>query len=129
MVAALGTQVYLILADVIFVTYYAQLGNPGLEQAAYSEFARQTAGAFVFCFAPASLYLIAAWLCRKAGTAPYLHAFLFIALYYALDIAIVALVAPGQLGETLRVPYLLNGAMMLLSTGFAAWQWQRSART
>ena len=120
LVAALGTQVYLLLADVIFVTYYAQLSNPGHEPAFYTMFAQETAGAFVFCFAPASIYLIASWLCRRAAAAPYLHATLYVAGYYVLDYAVIAAMAFDQMGETLKLPFLLNGLAMLASALVAA---------
>lgn len=120
LVAALGTQVYLLLADVVFVTYYAQLSNPGREPAFYTTFAQETAGAFVFCFAPASIYLIASWLCRRAGRAPYLHAALYIAGYYVLDFAVIASVALEQIDETMKVPFLLNMVAMFVSALVAA---------
>ncbi|HUQ51480.1 MAG TPA: hypothetical protein VM692_04610 [Gammaproteobacteria bacterium] len=121
LVAALGTQVFLLLADFIFVTYYAQLSVTGRDTTYYMQFARETAGAFVFCFAPASIYLIASWLCRRGAEAPYLHAASYIAGYYVLDYAVIASVARDEIGETLRLPFLLNALAMLVSALVAAW--------
>jgi hypothetical protein len=120
LVASLGTQVFLLLADFVFVTYYAQLSVTGRDTAYYMQFARETAGAFIFCFAPASIYLIASWLCRRGAEAPYLHAVLYIAGYYVLDFAVIASVALDEIGETLRVPFLLNAFAMLISALVAA---------
>jgi hypothetical protein len=128
LVAALGTQVYLLLADVIFVTYYAQLSVTGRDPDFYMQFARDTAGAFVFCFAPASIYLIARWLCLRAGSAPYLHAVLYIVGYYVLDYAVIVSIALDEIGETLRVPFLLNAAAMLVSALVSAWLVDRGRR-
>lgn len=123
LLTALVTQVTLMLADVIFVFYYATFSQPGLDQAAYSTFAAQTAGAFVFCFAPPVLYLIAAWLCRKVGKAPMLHAGLLVVLYYLLDILIViAFLGSSDTEVPMQVvPYLLNGVAMLGGALLAGW--------
>ena len=128
LVAALGTQVFLLGADFVFVTYYAYLSVTGRESEFYLQFARETAGAFVFCFAPASIYLIARWLCLRAGSAPYLHAVLYIAGYYLLDYAVIVSMALDEIGETLRVPFLLNAAAMLVSALVAAWLVDRGRR-
>lgn len=125
LVAALGTQAYLLLADIVFVSYYAQLVNPGHETAYYSAFAQDTAGAFVFCFAPVSIYLITTWLCNKARHRPYVHALAYIACYYLLDLGIVALIAIDQFSKTLQASYLLNLLALFVSAAVAAWLWQR----
>lgn len=123
LLTALVMQATLMLADVIFVFHYATFANPGLEQAAYSAFAAQTAGAFVFCFAPPVVYLITAWLCRKVGKAPLLHAGLLVALYYVLDVLIViAFVSSSDTEVPMRIaPYLLNGLAILGGALLAGW--------
>jgi hypothetical protein len=123
LLTTLATQVILMLADVIFVFYYAQFSKPGLEQAAYTTFAEETAGPFVFCFAPLAVYLIVRWLCRKAGRAPLLHAGLLVALYYLIDILIViAFFSSTDRDMPMQVvPYLLNAAAMLGAALLAGW--------
>jgi hypothetical protein len=111
LVAGLGTMVFLLLADVIFVTYYALLANPGQEQAYYNQFALDTAGAFIFCFAPFPVYLISRWLCDKAGHAHYLHAVLLIAAFYLIDVIMIA--GMGTWEGMGRPEYWLNAASML----------------
>lgn len=123
LLTALATQVILMLADVVFVFYYSVFAKPGLDQAAYTAFAQETAGAFVFCFAPLALYLIAGWLCRKVGQAAMLHAALLVALYYALDILIViAFLGSSDTTQPMQVvPYVLNGVAMLAGALLAGW--------
>jgi hypothetical protein len=128
LVASLGTQVFLLAADFVFVTYYAQLSVTGRDPDYYLQFARETAGAFVFCFAPASVYLIASWLCRRAQAAPYLHAVLYIVGYLVLDYAVIVSVALDEIRETLRLPFLLNHLAMLVSALVGAWQVERGRR-
>ena len=123
LLTAIATQVILMLADVIFVFYYSLFSKPGLDQAAYTLFAQETAAPFVFCFAPLALYMIASWLCRKAGSAPLLHASLLVALYYVLDILIV-IAFTGSSEQTTPfpvVPYILNGIAMLGGALLAGW--------
>ena len=105
-VAGLGTMVFLLLADVIFVTYYAQLKAPGQDQAFYNQFALDTAGPFIFCFSPFPVYIISRWLCEKAGNQYYLHAGLYIASYYLLDVLMIA--GMGAWEGLLSLEYLLN---------------------
>lgn len=123
--AALGMQVLLMLADVIFVTYYAKVSHPELDQAALSVFALETAGAFVFCFAPPVVYLIARWLCLKVGRDFLLHAGLLVVWYYVLDL--LFLLAYG-FAEFVVVPYLVNGAAMLTAALLAGWHVRRGSR-
>lgn len=123
LLATLATHVILMLADVVFVVYYSLFSKPGLEEAAYTVFARETAAAFVFCFAPPALYLIARWLGQKAGRAPLLHAGLLVALYYVLDILIViAFMGSTENAEPLQAaPYVLNGVAMLAGALLGGW--------
>ncbi|HTQ99102.1 MAG TPA: hypothetical protein VMH83_03890 [Candidatus Acidoferrum sp.] len=125
LIAALTSQVVLLLADVIFVSYYSWFANPGHDQAFYSAFAQETAGAFVFCFAPPFLYLVTTWLCDKAAHSPWLHAMAFITLYYVLDLGIIVMMAADKLGDTLHAGYLTNLAMMYVSAAVSVWLWQR----
>ena len=126
-VAGLGMMVFLLLADVVFVTYYAQLSNPGQEQAFYNQFAVDTAGAFIFCFAPFPVYLTARWLCNKAGTAFFAHALLLVAAFYLLDIAMIA---GMNTWEGLATPqYWLNFASMLAGACVAAFNATREQRS
>lgn len=124
MIAGLGTMVLLMLADVVFVTHYALLGNPGQEQAFYNQFAEDTAAAFVFCFAPLPLYLISRWLCARAGSAPWAHALLLVASFYVLDVAMLA--GMGLLQGLARPEYWLNGLALLAGALAGAWFHVRS---
>jgi hypothetical protein len=83
--AGLGTMVFLLLADVVFVTFYAQLVNPGQDQAFYDQFALDTAGPFIFCFAPFPMYIVSRWICNKAGQKAYLHASLYFGAFHLID--------------------------------------------
>lgn len=102
LVAGLGTQVFLLLADVIFVTYYGQLTVPGQDQAFYDKFALDTAPAFVFTFAPFPLYIITRWLCAKATGNYYAVALLYFGalilielLMYVILGALQSVLTPG----------------------------------
>lgn len=130
LLTVLATQVLLMLADVVFVFHYAHFSKPGLDQAAYNSFATETAGAFVFCVGPPVMYLIASWLCRKAGRAPLLHAGLLVALYYVVDILIViAYLGAGGTRTPLQVtPYLLNGVALLAAALLAGWHARSALR-
>lgn len=111
LVTALGMMVFLMLADVVFVTYYAQLGNPGQPQEFYNEFAMQTAGAFVFCLAPFPAYLLTRWLCAKTGQHFFAYAVLLVAAFYGFDVIMIA--AMGAWEGLASPQYWLNTAAML----------------
>lgn len=111
LVTGLGTLVFLLLADVVFVTFYGQLVNPGQEQAFYDKFALDTASAFVFCFAPFPLYIITRWICDKAGDHFYQNALLYFAAIHLFDFVLIT--SMGALNSVLLPTYWLNVASKL----------------
>ncbi len=122
-IAALGTLVFLMLVDVVFVTYYVFLMNPGLEQEFYNDFAYETAAPFVFCFAPFPVFLTARWIGRKAGRAFYTHSILYIVFYIVIDLSIiVGSDAISKAEEPIFLIFGLNIGVMMLAALFAAYQ-------
>lgn len=111
LVAGLGTMVFLLFADVVFVTYYAQLVNPGQDQAFYDKFALDTAGPFIFCFAPFPVYIVTRWICNKAGRDFLLHALLYFGAFYLIEFIMLAVM--GTWEGLLSLSYWLNVASML----------------
>lgn len=111
LIAGLGTMVFLLLADVVFVTFYGQLVNPGQDQAFYNQFALDTAGPFVFCFAPFPIYIITRWICDKAGSGYYQHALLYFGAFELIELIMFA--GMGTWEGMLLLSYWLNVASKL----------------
>jgi hypothetical protein len=126
LVAGLGTMVFLLLADVVFVTYYAQLVNPSQDQAFYNQFALDTAGPFIFCFAPFPIYIVTRWLCNKAGRDFFLHALLYFAAFYLIEFIMLAVM--GTWEGLLLLSYWLNVASMLAGVLAGAYFATRAGR-
>jgi hypothetical protein len=121
--AAFGTLVLLVLADVLFVAYYAHLMDPAHDQAYYSQFAQNTAAPFVFFFAPLPIFLLMRWIGRKTKAKAMLHAVLMIAVMLILDISIAALA--GQAAALLTPGYLLPYIAKIVAALLGGWSAQR----
>ena len=110
-IASLGTVIFLLAALVVFVAFYGHFVDPGREQAFYSKFALDTSEPLLFCLSPFVMYIVSRWLAGKAGRAFYLHALLFLILYYVLDTSLL-LFTPGMdwpafFGSFVAVKHLL----------------------
>lgn len=121
--AAFGTLVLLVLADVLFVAYYSHLMDPAHDQEYYRRFAQNTGAPFVFFFAPLPIFLLVRWVGRKAKDKAMLHAVLIIAVMLILDVSVVTLA--GQTAVLLTPGHLLAHIAKIVAALLGGWAAQR----